>query len=155
MSDEVQIEMALPLDSDGFLRRECPTCEREFKWLPSDEPGATPEDAGYYCPYCGVQAETGAWWTKAQLEHSKALLMEEVVAPKLKDFQKGMAETARRSHGLLTFKPGKIEVDEPVALVEPDDMRRIDFSCHPTEPVKVLEDWTKPVHCLICRKAEG
>jgi hypothetical protein len=37
MSDEVQLSMSLPLDGDGFLRRECPTCEREFKWLPSPD----------------------------------------------------------------------------------------------------------------------
>lgn len=28
--------MTIPLDSDGFLRRECPICEREFKWRPSE-----------------------------------------------------------------------------------------------------------------------
>ena len=60
MSDEVQLSVALPLDSDGFLRRECPTCEREFKWLPlpdtegdeaviaGNEEGKAPES--YYCP---------------------------------------------------------------------------------------------------------
>jgi hypothetical protein len=35
-------------------------------------------------------------------------------------------------------------------LDEPDDMRRVDFTCHPLEPVKVLDDWESPVHCLIC-----
>ena len=30
------------------------------------------------------------------------------------------------------------------------DMARVDFECHPTEPVKVLDDWDKPVSCLIC-----
>ncbi len=29
--DKVSFGMTIPLDSDGFLRRECPTCEREFK----------------------------------------------------------------------------------------------------------------------------
>jgi hypothetical protein len=69
MSDEVQLSMSLPLDGDGFLRRECATCEREFKWLPSPDQleegngesraaatDAQPPDA-YYCPYCTV---TGA-----------------------------------------------------------------------------------------------
>jgi hypothetical protein len=40
---------------------------------------------------------------------------------------------------------------EPVPdLEESDDMRRIDVNCHPTEPVKVLDDWDRSVHCLIC-----
>ena len=29
--------MSSPLDSDGFLYRECPICEREFKWLHTPE----------------------------------------------------------------------------------------------------------------------
>ena len=37
MSDEVQLSMSLPLADDGFMRRECTTCEREFKWLPSPD----------------------------------------------------------------------------------------------------------------------
>jgi hypothetical protein len=36
---------------------------------------------------------------------------------------------------------------------EPNDMRRVDFRCHPAEPAKVLESWTEPVHCLICGQA--
>ncbi|MGB2874754.1 MAG: EamA family transporter [Gaiellaceae bacterium] len=38
-------------------------------------------------------------------------------------------------------------------LAEPDDMKRVDFACHPTEPVKVREDWKDPVHCLVCGRA--
>lgn len=40
--------MSDPLDSDGFLRRECPTCEREFKWLPSCEGEAEQAKLGTY-----------------------------------------------------------------------------------------------------------
>ena len=66
--DDVALEMSMPLDSDGFLRRECPTCEREFKWFhtPAEEGSAAPViDGGYFCPYCGVQAETNTWLTQA------------------------------------------------------------------------------------------
>ncbi len=62
MSDEVTLSMSLPLDGDGFLRRECPTCEREFKWLPSPQHGEgdaaaasdEPAPERYFCPYCAV-----------------------------------------------------------------------------------------------------
>jgi hypothetical protein len=33
MDDEISIPVAMPLDSDGFLRRECPTCQQQFKWF--------------------------------------------------------------------------------------------------------------------------
>lgn len=73
MDDEVHLSMSLPLDEDGFLRRECPTCEREFKWRADQEDDGEGEatavdEDGYFCPYCGVQAPTGAWHTKEQIE---------------------------------------------------------------------------------------
>jgi hypothetical protein len=40
--------------------------------------------------------------------------------------------------------------EEPAPLNEENDMRRVDFGCHPSEPVKVLGDWTGPVHCIVC-----
>jgi hypothetical protein len=29
-------------------------------------------------------------------------------------------------------------------------MRRVGFPGHPGEPVKMLDDWSAPVRCLIC-----
>lgn len=40
--------------------------------------------------------------------------------------------------------------DEPVALVEPDDMVIVVSPCHAYEPVKVPEAATGPLHCLVC-----
>lgn len=38
--------ISMPLDSDGFLHRECPHCSREFKWLhaESDDQGTMEPD---------------------------------------------------------------------------------------------------------------
>jgi hypothetical protein len=72
VSDNFETSMSIPLDSDGFLRRECPTCERELKWKYLDEEGgeeaAEPEEGGYYCPYCAIPAPPANWLTKAQAE---------------------------------------------------------------------------------------
>jgi hypothetical protein len=38
-------------------------------------------------------------------------------------------------------------------LVEPDDMTMIASPCHGFEPVKVADDWTKPLYCLVCGQA--
>ena len=146
MSDgEVTVGMSLPLDSDGFLRRECPTCEREFKWLHTHEgESAPPEDGGYYCPYCGVQAPTNAWLTQAQVELAQNTVATEVVGPILENF----ARDAKF----------KIKYDQPEKLdplTEVDDMMRVDFLCHPSEPLKILENWQQPAHCLICGQPAG
>ena len=148
MGEERSTSMSLPLDSDGFLRRECPTCEREFKWLYSGGAEAhgseaTVPDGGYYCPYCGVQAPPGDWWTPAQLEQARATAASDIVGPMLADF-------ARSIGGRYNDAP-----ERPEPLTEDDDMVRVNFLCHPTEPVKVMEDWSAPVRCLICGQAVG
>ncbi len=155
--DEVTLAMSMPLDSDGFLRRECPTCEREFKWLPStdqdDEDIAVPDDAGYFCPYCGVQAPTGSWLTQAQVALAENMVQREVLGPMLKDLGKNIEGIGRSSGGLINVSMEYDEPDELDPLIETDDMRRVDFACHPGEPVKVLDDWQKPVRCLVCGDA--
>ena len=42
------------------------------------------------------------------------------------------------------------EPEPPTPLVEPSDMVAVTSPCHPWEPVKVLEEWTEPLHCLVC-----
>ena len=61
-----EIPMSLPLDKDSFLRRECPNCERQFKWWPtppeeeiSEETQEAPE--AYFCPYCHEPTSPDAW----------------------------------------------------------------------------------------------
>jgi hypothetical protein len=152
MEDQVSIPMSLPLDTDGFLRRECPTCEREFKWLhsQSDEPDTPAPDDGYFCPYCGVQAPPHSWWTKAQHRIATARAYQEVIGPQLAEFQRRI-ERLNHPGGVLRVsthvEPG--EAAEMPTLVETDDMRRVDFECH-DEPIKVLDGWSGPLHCLVC-----
>jgi hypothetical protein len=151
--DDVTLEMSMPLDSDGFLRRECPTCERELKWYytPEEQGDAAPiADGGYFCPYCGVQAETNTWLTKPQAELAQNMVATQVLGPMLKKFGDDMKGIGRSSGGMISAEVRYDAPDEPEALTEIDDMTRVDFDCHPSEPVKVLDDWDKPVRCLIC-----
>lgn len=138
----------MPVDSEGFMRRECPTCERELKWVGASEGDAsTPApEGGYFCPYCAVQAPANAWWTKDQLKAIEAKMHNEVIKPQLDDLGKSL-ERSSTQHVKFTSKPMP-RTAEP-QLTESDDMRRIDFGCH-TEPVKVLEDWNGAVHCPLC-----
>lgn len=160
MSEE-SLQMSVPLDRDGFLRRECPTCEREFKWLPSaTDDAAAPADSGedspsYTCPYCGIQAPAGSWATKAQVELAQSIVMREVVGPQLGEFGRELERMNRQTGGLVTFS-AELKHDEPTSdptLTESDDMRRVDFACHPGEPLKILEDWQGGVYCLVCGTA--
>lgn len=152
MSQEREFAFEVPLDSDGFVRRECPTCEREFKRFNSEEgQAAAPPEAGYFCPYCGVQAPANAWFTKAQIAVADSLLEREVIAPEMKKFEKSLKDMERKSGGFIKVDVSKQRPEPPPQpLTEIDDMVRVDFPCHPAEPVKVMESWDKEVRCLIC-----
>jgi hypothetical protein len=48
--------VSLPLDEDGCLRRECPVCERQFKWWPTPDHKVDAEEMrgeieAYICPH--------------------------------------------------------------------------------------------------------
>jgi DNA-directed RNA polymerase subunit RPC12/RpoP len=151
--DDVTLEMSMPLDSDGFLRRECPTCEREFKWFYTPEEEGTAAliiDGGYFCPYCGVQAETNTWLTQTQVEVAQNMVATQVLGAMLKKFGDDIKGIGRSSGGVMSAEVKYDAPDELDPLTEVDDMTRVDFECHPTEPVKVLDDWDKPVRCLMC-----
>jgi hypothetical protein len=152
MSDDAVLEVGLPLDADGFLRRECPTCERELKWrhTPEGEDAIPPPLAGYYCPYCGVQASPDTWFTPAQAEYLQATAAARFLNPQLNKLSDRIEQIGRSSGGLISVQADRLSTDDPKKLIEIDDMRPVDFSCHPEEPVKVMEDWSGPVLCIIC-----
>jgi hypothetical protein len=135
---EREMSVSLPLDEDGFLRRECPECERECKWLYSEDSEPSPDD-GYACPYCAKRATPERWWTPAQADFAAKSAGNQLLGEMLGKF--------RRSGFEVSLDP------PPTPLTEVNDMRRVDFECHPGEPVKVREDWNGPVHCVVCAAA--
>jgi len=156
-------QLSVPLDDEGFLRRECPTCEREFKWLPTKNNGGeemksaadeltTAADLQYICPYCGVAAPASAWHTRAQVAAMTAILEREVLQPELEKLERTFRDLDRSGGELLRVKGSLKRTPSPPApdLTAVDDMRRVDFACHATEPLKVLETWDEPVRCLVC-----
>lgn len=148
MDDEQTVEMSLPLD-EGFLRRACPTCEREFKWFSSpDGEAAEVPVGGYYCPYCRVQAPPEEWATEEQGALAANLVARNILGPQFEHISRDVNRGNRG--GLFSIEMSYETPDEMDPLVEPNDMRRVDFVCHPGEPVKVLDDWTRDVHCMIC-----
>lgn len=152
MNDNIRVPVSLPLDSDGFLRRECPSCEREFKWFSHEEGDPDAEPASqYYCPLCGVSAGVESWWTPAQLEYmdgASAPAVDRFIQDSIEDLFKGMKGVSFKRNGSFSR-----DVPTPQALTEPDDMVIAEPPCHPNEPVKVPEESVAKVHCLICGNA--
>lgn len=151
----MDISIRLPLDGDGFLRRQCPHCNAVFKWHhgPANaEAEAAPSPASYFCPLCGEPAEVDRWYTEDQVAYIEGVAMPAVMREAdtlLRDAFSGLSST----HIKVTTS-GNLDVPgEPDALVEAeDDMVIVASPCHGYEPVKVPSD-AGPLHCLICGKS--
>lgn len=146
----MEIPVDLPLDADGFLRRECPSCTCEFKWHhgPTE---ARPDDAAdpvrYSCPLCGKLAGHDQWFTQAQVEYQRAL-----VEFHMMDAVNDEMKRAFRGSKNMKYTPGKNTAPAPIPLVESDDMLIIEPPCHSWEPIKVPQERADsgPLHCLVC-----
>ena len=148
---ETTVQVSMPLDDDGFLRRECPACERQFKWRPGSDEAVEVAEAPevYYCPYCAEPADTGSWWTPQQLEYAQQYAAAEVLGPKLEGFRRSVAGM-NQPGSIVRISMDVTLPNAPEPLTEPNDMVRVDFPCHPDEPLKVIEDRVSEVACLVC-----
>ena len=139
----------IPLDGDGFLRRECPHCHEEFKWHngpTADRPEGQVDPAVYHCPRCGVPAGPDEWST-----HEQDAYMEQLAIGHGFREASDMIEQALRGAKSWTYKPSDAdEPTPPAALHEPNDMIILASPCHTWEPVKVPEEATGRVYCLVC-----
>lgn len=66
----VTIRVPISPDAEGFIERECPACEFQFKVM-DDDWATLFRDDGVFCPLCGHEAEAQSWFTKQQIEHGK------------------------------------------------------------------------------------
>ena len=151
MSQEMEVSINLPLD-DGFLRRECPTCEREFKWHHGptlDRPQDAVDPEVYFCPYCGTTAPPNTWWTKEQLEYAQQSASGPVARAMGDALERVVGQQRSDSFIKIEIQRGDIP-EPPAALHEPNDMSIVQSPCHTWEPVKVLETWGDALYCLLC-----
>lgn len=149
----MRLSAELPLDDDGYLRRQCPRCERVFKWHHSEatDEDATPPEA-YFCPYCGEPSPLDQWYTDEQVDYLQALVANE--AMRMLEAELGpTVDEINRSKGIVQIKLDVPHANPPEPLFEDDDMVAVEPPCHPEEPLKLLEDWDDLIHCLICGTA--
>lgn len=82
-----RISITIPPDAEGFIGRECPVpeCEGYFKIQPGT--GLKGENLPCHCPYCGHGAGSDKFFTKAQVEYAKSVVMREITGAMLKDLK--------------------------------------------------------------------
>lgn len=141
---EQAIPLQIKVDADGYLRRECNACGREFKRRVLVEHGPAPR-GGYACPYCGTRASENDRFTSAQREHIAFAAQQLIELPVQRE-----AEAAAFDGDPADFV-SKLPEPQPVPpLEEPNDMVARAVDCHPNEAFKIAEDWDDAVHCIYC-----
>lgn len=80
-----QFSIPIPRDENGYLGRECPECERYFKITPGT--GLSGENLPCHCPYCGHSAAQNQFFTKAQIEYAKSVVINKVTGAVIKDLK--------------------------------------------------------------------
>ena len=173
----IETSLAFPLDDDGFFRRECPLCRKEFKVYLKNDELTTLAQAGidsfmiqqdektsetdetseaeieFVCPYCGQRASRDSWWTQEQLAYIGVVGRN--IAARLinENFIRPMKRKFGRSQssGLISirFEGKEMEQQEPWISPEVNDMQVFDLPCCERR-VKVEEGYAGTVHCFFC-----
>lgn len=172
---DIEINISLPLDDEGFFRRECPFCRREFKvMLTKDELGtlaqegidsfmteaegktdsdeSSREEPEQFCPYCGQSAPKDSWWTQEQLSYI-VVFAQNIMASLINEH---LIRPLRRNFGhqrsgpvSISFQSQEMEQQEPWISPEINDMDVFDLPCC-NRKVKVEENTTGHIHCFFC-----
>lgn len=166
-----QVErVELPLDRQGFLRRECRKCKLPFKvrgtrldgllvlrHLAREVPHQNDHEASWldvtrFCPYCATPACDDAWLTFGQREFLDARAEsygQELRYEILSHVRRTLS--ANPYHTFVAVKPsrGKREL-----AAEPDDLYAVPLLCC-SERIKVVDTWAGPITCFYCGLAHA
>jgi DNA-directed RNA polymerase subunit RPC12/RpoP len=175
--DSIRISLTFSVDRDGFFRRSCPNCGRDFKTQVDEgdlvaslqpafrqlglEIGAEQEDETkeyLYCPYCGYYAESSDMLTQTLISYLRRYVMREYVLPRVNKMFSGVADSfrnvSRSSRGPIGFEM-KFEHNaallppRPISGPEPPDMTMVDLLCC-GKRIKVMDGWYDVNLCPYC-----
>ncbi|TBX07376.1 hypothetical protein [Clostridium perfringens] len=125
MSD-VNFEIKIDGDSEGYVTFECPFCESEFKLNASEFQNDDNIFTELFCPYCGLTDGINKFYSKEVIEQAKAIAynsMMEQINQMFSDFKRSVRGS---KHIKVNFKElKKVNLKE---LKDKDTVEEI-FSC--------------------------
>lgn len=161
------MQISLPLDEDGYFRRECPLCLKEFKVLLTDEERGEfengilnslvdknsdetidDEQIEHFCPYCGQNSKADAWWTQEQLEYINSIV-QNIFAKILNENLINPLKSSSRNNSNIKFEGKEIEAEDSWIQPETNDMKIFGLPCCQRK-IKIQDTWDGPVHCYFC-----
>jgi uncharacterized protein YbaR (Trm112 family) len=81
----MEFSVQINSDEEGYLGRECPTCERYFKIKPRM---GIPDLKQCYCPYCRHHGSQDEYWTRNQIEYAQSVALNKISGDLLKEMKK-------------------------------------------------------------------
>jgi len=173
---EIKMNLSFPLDDDGFFRRECPLCHKEFKVLlekeeltdlaqkgidsfmielkeeTTDLDESECSETEFICPYCGQRALSDGWWTQEQLAYVGIVAKNIMAKIVNENLIRPLKRTFHRpSSGMVSmrFEGREMEQQVPWISLEVNDMEIFDLPCCQRK-IKIEEDWSDVVYCFFC-----
>ncbi len=171
--DILKFSLSISTDRDHFLRRQCPSCGRDFKtqadeadmaWLIApqisrlcleigEKDELKQDDQNFlYCPYCEDRIETNDTLTEEALRYIERQIMREYVLPMAHKAFSGSEDNGRSSGDFLSisirYEKG-ILPPRPIHGPEPADMIEVEFLCC-GKKAKVSERWLSIGKCIFC-----
>lgn len=156
-------ELQLPLDQDGFSRRECPRCHAQFmvRWSEVEEQvlaaamarrvatagGEEPAPRRRFCPYCAAPAAAEAFFPapiQRHLDTAARQITAEVESLRLRVPEEWLAANPRAEPAAPSLELPSLPPREYGA-----DLFRIALPCCGDEQ-KVSDAWLGPVRCHLC-----
>lgn len=168
-----ELDLRLPTDSLGFVRRECPHCRRQFKTRRREFDGrvlmrrlgasvlhhnAADITLGngerFACFYCGKVAPADEYLTADQKDFVEKLatsMVEHLRYEQMAQVIRNLSDNPRPTY--VPVKPKPLPDAMPREL---EDMRPFPLTCC-GEDVKAAGGWSQPFHCPTCgaRHARG
>ncbi len=96
--DDITMSVSVPLDDDGFLGRECPSCTQTFR-INGDDYEELPDDLHLWCVYCGHREEHTGFLTQQQQDRAMRTAGDIGVQMIGQAFDEAFGKMARRTRG--------------------------------------------------------
>jgi len=172
---EIEMNLAFPLDDDGFFRRSCPLCNREFKVLlekdeladlaqrgldsfmiesfeESDPNQSEDLEDKYVCPYCGQRSRQDDWWTQEQVAYLGVVFGNIAAELTNKNLIRPLKDLNRKYRSDLIsiqFDADEMEYQEPWISPESNDMEVFSLACCDRK-IKIEEAMPDILYCFFC-----
>ncbi len=170
----VQFQVNVSSDRDGFLRRTCPECGRDFKTsinevqlshflqaeithvgkemgLIADEE-ADEEASALICPYCRHRARSHDMLPDELLHYLILQIKRQIIYPMIDKTFGGLADSIGRNNFIRIEYSGGLLPPRPIHGPEPADMKIVHLICC-SERIKISETWNGMEQCPYCGEA--